>query len=191
MQYPAGRKFARNRSISYGFRDIHTFSFSAKIQDGRQKWRKLKFFPFAWDTLAIPCGSKIRSKSLYLLRFSRYSHFFIFRKNPRWPPKVAKIEIFRLCMGHSCNTLRVKNSFEIALSLTVFEIFTLFHFPQKSKMAPKVAKIEIFRLCMGHSCNTLRVKNSFEIALSLTVFEIFTLFHFPQKSKMAAKSGEN
>ena len=29
----------------YGFRDIHTFSFSAKIQDGRQKWRKLKFFP--------------------------------------------------------------------------------------------------------------------------------------------------
>ena len=80
---------------------------------------------------------QIRSKSLYLLRFSRYSHFFIFRKNPRWPPQVAKIEIFRLCMGHSCNTLRVKNSLEITLSLTVFEIFTLFHFPQKSKMAAK------------------------------------------------------
>ena len=131
------RKFARNRSISYGFRDIHTFSFSPKIQDGRQKWRKLKFLPFAWDTLAIPCGSKIHSKSLYLLRFSRYSHFFIFRKNPRWPPEVAKIEIFPLCMGHSCNTLRVENSLEIALSLTVFEIFTLFHFPQKPKMAAK------------------------------------------------------
>ena len=29
----------------YLFRDIHNFSFSAKIQDGRQKWRKLKFFP--------------------------------------------------------------------------------------------------------------------------------------------------
>ena len=28
----------------YLFRDIHNFSFSAKIQDGRQKWRKLKFF---------------------------------------------------------------------------------------------------------------------------------------------------
>ena len=138
------RKFARNRSISYGFRDIHTFSFSAKTQDGRQKWRKLKFFPFAWDTLAIPCGSKIRSKSLYLLRFSRYSHFFIFRKNPRWPPKVAKIEIFDLCMGHSRTTLWVENSLEIAQSLTVFEIFTLFHFPQKSKMAAKVTKIEIF-----------------------------------------------
>ena len=25
------------------------------------------------------------------IRFTRYSHFFIFRKNPKWPPKVAKI----------------------------------------------------------------------------------------------------
>ena len=128
---PCGQKFARNRSISYSFRDIHTFSFSAKIQDGHQKWQKLKFFPFALDTLLLPCGSKIHSKSLYLVRFSRYSHFFIFRKNPRWPPKVAKIEIFPLCKRPSCTTLRVKNSVEIALSRTVFEIFTFFHFPQK------------------------------------------------------------
>ena len=27
----------------YLFRDIHNFSFSTKIQDGHQKWRKLKF----------------------------------------------------------------------------------------------------------------------------------------------------
>ena len=127
-----GQKFAQNHSISYGFRDIHTFSFSAKIQDGHQKWGKLKFFTFAWDTLAIPCESKIRSKLLYLLRFSRYSHFFIFRKNPRWPPKVAKIEIFPLGMRHSCNTLWVENSLEIALSLTVFEIFVIFHIFTKS-----------------------------------------------------------
>ena len=44
--YPVGQKFCRNRSISYGFRDINIFCFSAKIQDGRQKWRKLKFFNF-------------------------------------------------------------------------------------------------------------------------------------------------
>ena len=44
---PVDQKFAQNRSISYGFRDIHTFLFSAKIQDGCQMWRKLKFFPFA------------------------------------------------------------------------------------------------------------------------------------------------
>ena len=152
MYYPVGQKFARNRSISYGFRNIHTFSFSAKIQDGRQKRRKFKFF---------------------------------------------------LCIRYFCTTLRVKNSLEIALSLTVFDIFTLFHFPLKSKMAAKVAKIEIFPLCKGYSllpcgskifplckrysCTTLWVKNSLEIALSCTVFKIFTLFHFPLKSK----SGEN
>ena len=102
LYYPAGQKFACNRSISYGFRDIHTFSFSAKIQDGRQKWRKSNFFPFAQDTLVLPHGSKICLKSLYLLRFSRYSHFFIFRKNLRWPPK---IEILPLCIGHSSVTL--------------------------------------------------------------------------------------
>ena len=135
LYHPAGQKFAGNRSISYGFRDIDTFPFSAKIQDGHRKWQKLKLFPYAQDTLVPPCGSKIRWKSLYLLRFSRYSHFSIFRKNPRWLPKVAKIEIIPLCTGDSCTTLWVKNSLEIALSLTVFEILTLFHFPLKSKMA--------------------------------------------------------
>ena len=135
LYHPVGQKFARNRSISYRFRDINTFSFSAKIQDGRRKWRKSKFSHFAQHTLVPPCGSKIRSKSLHLLRFSRYWHFFIFRENPRWPPKVAKIEVFPLSTGHSYTTLWVKNSLEIALSLTVFEILTLFHFPQKSKMA--------------------------------------------------------
>ena len=135
LYHPVGQKFARNRSICYGFRDIDAFSFSTKIQDGRRKWRKLKFPSFAKETLVPPCGSKIRSKSLFLLRFSRYWLFFIFRKNPRWPPKVVKIEIFLLCTGDSCTTLRVKNSLEIVLSLTVFEILTLFHFPQKSKMA--------------------------------------------------------
>ena len=43
---PTGQKFCPNRSISYGFQDINIFCFSAKIQDGRLKWRKLKFFNF-------------------------------------------------------------------------------------------------------------------------------------------------
>ena len=84
----------------------------------------------------LHCGSKIRSKSMSC-SFPRYSHFFILRKNPRRPPKVAKIEIFPLCIGYSSTTLWVKNSLEISLSRTVCEIFTLFHFPQKSKMAAK------------------------------------------------------
>ena len=90
MYHPVGQKYAQNRSISYGFRDIDTFSFSAKIQDGRQK--------------------------------------------------VAKIEIFPHWTGDSCTTMWVKNFLEIALSLTVFEILTLFHFPRKSKMAAKSAE---------------------------------------------------
>ena len=44
--YHASQNFCQNGSISYGFRDINIFCFSAKIQDGRQKWRKLKFFNF-------------------------------------------------------------------------------------------------------------------------------------------------
>ena len=235
LYHPVGQKFARNRSISYGFRDIATFSFSAKIKDGRQKWRKLKFHPFAYKTLVPPYGSKIRSKSLYLLQFSRCWHFFIFRKNPRWPPKLKfpplhrtllyhpvgqkfarnrsisyrfpdidtfpfspknprwlpKIEIFPLCTRDSCTTLWVKNSLKIALSLTVFEILTLFYFPLKSKMAAESDENWISPLSPKDYCTTLWVKNSLKIALSLTVFEILTLFHFPRKSKMAAKSGEN
>ena len=215
-----GKKFARNRSISYGFRDIDTFSFSAKIQDGHRKWRKLKFSPFEQETLVPPCGSKIHLKSLYLLRFSRYWHFFIFRKNPRWPPKVAKIEIFHHWTGDSCTTVRVKNSLEIAILLEVIHIYSFaqdtlvppcgskicskslyllrfsrywlfFIFRKNPRWPPKVAKIEIIPLWTGDSCTTLWVKNLLEIALSLTVFEILTLFHFPRKSKMATKSGEN
>ena len=104
---------------------------------------------------------------------------------------MAKNEIFPLWTGHCCITLRVKNSLEIARSLTVFEILTLFHFRKNLRWPPKVAKIEISPLCTGDCCTTLQVKNLLEIALSLTVFEILTLFYFPQKSKMAAKSGEN
>ena len=38
LYYPASQKFARNRSISYHFKDIFNVLFSAKIQDGRQKY---------------------------------------------------------------------------------------------------------------------------------------------------------
>ena len=79
--YPVGQKFARNRSISYSFRDIHTFSFSLK--------------------------SKKAAKS-------------------------CEIEIFPLGTGHSFTTIRVKNLLKITLSLTVCEIFVIFHIFTKS-----------------------------------------------------------
>ena len=53
-----GQKFARNRCICYGYRDIHNFSFSAKVQYGRQKWPKLKFFPTHRILLNYPVGPK-------------------------------------------------------------------------------------------------------------------------------------
>ena len=103
--------------------------------------------------------------------------------------KSGKIEIFQFHIEYSLHTLWVKNSVEIALSLTVSEILTFFVFPQKFKMAAKVAKIEIFQLHIEYS--TMPVKISVEMALSLTVSEILTFFVFLQKFKMAAKSGEN
>ena len=83
---------------------------------------------------------------------------------------------------HSLDTLWVKNSVQIALSLTVSEILRFFRFSQKFKMAAKNFQ---------YSSTTLWVKNRVEIALSLTVSEILRFFHFSQKIKMAAKSGEN
>ena len=104
---------------------------------------------------------------------------------------MAKIEIFQIHIEYSSTTIWVKNSVEIALSLTVSEILTFLGFPQKSKMAAKSGeKIEIFQFCIGYFAITLQVKNSVKITLSLTVSEILTFLGFPQKSKMAAKSGE-
>ena len=75
-----------------------------------------------------------------------------------------------------------QNLLEIALSLTVSEIFSMFYFPLKSKMAAKSGKIRIFPLCIGYSYTTMLVKKSFKIALSLAVSEIFVIFHIFTKS---------
>ena len=69
--------------------------------------------------------------------FQDINIFLFFRKNSRWPPKVAKIEIFQFHIEYSATTLWVKNSVEIAQSLTVSEILTFFVFPQKFKMTAK------------------------------------------------------
>ena len=99
--------------------------------------------------------------------------------------------MFQIHIEYSSTTIWVKNSVEIALSLTVSEILTFLGFPQKSKMAAKSCEIEIFQFHIEYPLHTPWVKNSVEIALSLTVSEILTFFVFPQKFKMAAKSGEN
>ena len=112
---PMGQKFAQTCSISCGFQDIYNFLFVAKIQDGRQKWQKLKFFPFVKNTLVLPNGSKINSKSLHPFRFRRYLQFLFFVKIQDGHQKWQKLKFF-----------------PFALSLTVFEIFVIFHIFTKS-----------------------------------------------------------
>ena len=51
--------------------------------------------------------------------------------------KSGEIEIFQLHIEYSTTTMRVKISVEMALSLTISEIFTFFVFLQKFKMAAK------------------------------------------------------
>ena len=81
--------------------------------------------------------------------------------------------MFQIHIEYSSTTIWVKNSVEIALSLTVSEILTFLGFLQKSKMAAKSGeKIEIFQFCIGYFAITLRVKNSVKITLSLAVSEI-------------------
>ena len=104
---------------------------------------------------------------------------------------MAKIEIFQFYIEYFPTTLQVKNSVQIALSLTVSEMLRFFVFRKNSRWPPKVAKIETFQFCIEYFPTTLWVKNSVEIALSLTVSEIFRFFRFSQKFKMSAKSGEN
>ena len=97
------------------------------------------------------------------------------------PTSSENWNFFPLSIGYSYTSLWVKNSLEIPLSLMVFEIFTIFHFPLKSKMASKSGKNWNFSLDTGYSCTTLWVKNSLEIPLSLTVSEIFSMFYFTAK----------
>ena len=69
--------------------------------------------------------------------FQDINTFCFSAKNSRWPPKVAKIEIFQFCIEYFSTTLWVKNSVQIALSLTISEILRFFRFSQKFKMAAK------------------------------------------------------
>ena len=95
--------------------------------------------------------------------------------------KWQKLNFFQFHIEYSATTLWVKNSVEIALSLTVSEMLRFFVFHKNSRWPPKVAKIEIFQLHIEYSTTTMRVKISVTMALSLTVSEILTFFCFSAK----------
>ena len=139
---PFGSKI---RSISYGFRDICDFSFSPKIQDDRQKLLKLKIFMFQQNTLFFyyPVGPKFPRNRSISDSFTDICHF----SNSRWPPKVVKFEIFHIATKYSCTTLWVKNSLEIALSLTVSRYLHFFVFCKKTvKETPMAAILFLSRI---------------------------------------------
>ena len=101
------------------------------------------------------------------------------------------MENFPLSIGHSCTTLRVKNLLEIALSLTVFEIFTLFHFRQKCKMAGKSDENSNFsishRTLLYYPAGQKFPRNR---SISYGFRDIHT-FLFSAKIQDAPKSGKN
>ena len=61
-----------------------------------------------------------------------------------------KLKFFSLCIGYSNTTLWVKNLLEITLSLTVFEIFLIFHIFTKSSKK----KYPILTCTLSNKCET-------------------------------------
>ena len=60
------------------YKHFYVLQFLRKIQNGRHFLRDQIFFENWHGYFAeIPCRSKISSKSLYLVRFSRYRHFYV------------------------------------------------------------------------------------------------------------------
>ena len=64
-------------------------------------WARENFFE-NWENYSgeIPCGSKISSKLLYLVRFLRYNHFCVLQfcekfENSKWPLFLARQNFFQ------------------------------------------------------------------------------------------------
>ena len=108
--------------------------------------RKTTFGKTRQLTLGIPWRSKILMKSLYLAPCLRYIYTFLFSaKIQDGRHKLGKIEILLFSTRHHCTTHWAKNSLEIALSLTVSEIFTLFLFFAKIQNGrQKFRKLKFF-----------------------------------------------
>ena len=119
------------------FEILTLFHFQQKSKMAAESGEKWNFPPLDRTLLYHPVGQKIARNRSICYGFRDIDTLSFSAKNVRWLPKVAKIEISPLWPGDSCTTLQVKNLLKIALSLTVFEILTLFYFPQKSKKAAK------------------------------------------------------
>ena len=130
------------------------------------------------NALYLPCGSKIQL--LYLLWFSRYLRFFIFRQNSRWPPKgFSGFNIILYC----CESKIRSKLILLHCGSKICSIFVNFVFCKKlAKGSNKESKNvetahphywKIFEKLEIVLCSDpMRIKKFVEIALSCTVKEI-------------------
>ena len=98
--YPMGKKFCRNRSISYGFWDINIFCFSQKFKMAAKSGENWIFSISHRILCYNPTGKKFCRNRFVSYGFQDINIFLFFRKNSRWPPKVAKIETFQFCIEY-------------------------------------------------------------------------------------------
>ena len=122
---------------------------------------KIELFQFCIEFFATTLWVKNSVEIALSLTVSEILIFFVFRKNSRWPPKVAKIEIFNFvqntfllpCESKILSKLLYLLRFvgKILFKTEKFQIFATFgghlEFLQKSRWPPKVAKIENFQFC--------------------------------------------
>ena len=80
--------------VSYGFRDIHTFSFSIKIQDGGQKWQQIEIFPLCIGHFGTTLGEKLASNRSISYGFRDIQTFSFSAKMQDGRQKWQKLKFF-------------------------------------------------------------------------------------------------
>ena len=125
---------------------------------------KIEIFQFCREYFPTTLWVKNSVKIALSLTVSEILIFFVFRKNSRWPPKVAKIDFFSISHRILCfNPTGQKFCRNRSISYG-FQDINIFCFSAKIQDG-RVAKIETFQFCIEYFPTTLRVKNSVQIPI--------------------------
>ena len=130
------------------------FNFYEKVENS--KWppflaRQIFFENRHGYAVDIPCGSKISSKSLYLVQFSRYKHFYFCNfcekfENSKWPPFLARQKFFQNWDNYSaeipCGSKILSKSLYLA-RFSRYKHFCVLQFLRKIRKF-KMAETKIF-----------------------------------------------
>ena len=77
-------------------------------------------------------------------------------------PKIVKVENFEISAEDSWFTLRFQIFLEIALSLTVFEIYAIFHFPQRNDHGGHLVFCKTFRIIRKKALSMINISYKFK-----------------------------